>query len=182
MLMPLATSLVKYRLAGKRGRLATLVLVGAVSVAIAIFAIERRRDPVVSWAARERVVLRTKANKPRARAAQVAAAKAAWSVVPKHHDDIERDGKLVGDAIDHAREALKKFYKTDEAQAFDGWVSHGAKGSAGMLVLYVEASGNKPAIFVATDRTGHEVRNVKELPKGALAAMRLAADGIALEL
>ncbi len=183
MLMPLATSLVKYRLAGHRGRLATLLVVGAVSVVIAIFAIERRRDPVVSWAARERLILRTKADKPHARAAQVAATKAAWAVIPKHPDDnVDRDGKLVGDAIDHAHEALKKFYKSDEAQAFDGWVSHGKKGAAGMLVLYVEAHGKKPAMFVALDRAGHEVKDVKKLPKGALDAMRLAADGIALEL
>ena len=182
MLMPLATSLVKYRLAGQRGRLATLVLVGAVSVAIAIFGIEQRRDPIVSWSARERVVLRTKADRPHARAAQVAAAKAAWSVIPKHHDDVDRDGKLVGDAIDHARDALKKFYKTDEAQAFDGWVSHGKKGSSGVLVLYVEARKKKPAIFIAVDRAGTEVRDTKQLPKGALDAMKLAADGLALEL
>ncbi len=182
MLMPLATSLVKYRLAGQRGRLTTLLIVGALSVSAAILAMERRRDPVVSWSARERLVLRTKADKPHARAAQVAATKAAWSVIPKQHDDVERDGKLVGDAIDHARDALKKFYKADEAQAFDGWVSHSKKGSTGVLVLYVEARGKKPAIFVALDRAGHEVRDTKHLPKGALDAMKLAADGIALEL
>jgi len=182
MLMPLATSLVKYRLAGQRGRLATLVVVGALSVALAIFALERRRDPVVSWAARERLILRTKADKPHARAAQIAAAKAAWAVIPKQTDDVDRDGKLVGDAIDHAHDALKKFYKTDEAQAFDGWVSHAKKGTAGVLVLYVEARGKKPAMFVALDRAGHETKDVKKLPKGALDAMKLAADGIALEL
>jgi hypothetical protein len=182
MLMPLATSLVKYRLAGHRGRLVTLLIVGALSVAAAIFGMERKRDPVVSWSARERVVLRTQADKPHARAAQVAATKAAWAVIPKQHDDVEQDGKLVGDAIDHAREALKKFYKADEAQAFDGWVSHAKKGSTGVLVLYVEARGKKPAIFVALDRAGHEVRDTKKLPKGALDAMKLAADGIALEL
>ncbi len=44
---------------------------------------------------------------------------------------IEQDGKVVGDAIDAARVALKKFYKEDEAQAFDGWVSHGQNGAPG---------------------------------------------------
>jgi hypothetical protein len=104
MLMPLATSLVRYRLEGKRQRLVVLVAVGAVSVAAAVLAIEHRRDPVVSWAAHERVIMRSKASKVKARAAQIAAAKAAWTVIPKHHgDDIDADGKVVGEAMDHGR-------------------------------------------------------------------------------
>lgn len=184
MLMPLATSLVKYRLAGHRRRLVTLAVVGACSVALAIVVIERRRDPVVSWAARERVVLRTKADKGHARAAHVAAAKAAWAALPKHKEDIDEDGKLVGSALEAARESLQKFYKADEAQAFDGWVSHTKKGAPGVLVLYVERRGKKrPPIFVALEHSGKEVRDPKKLPKGALDGMKLAADDlIALEL
>lgn len=184
MLMPLATSLVKYRLAGHRSRLVTLAIVGACSVAVAIGVIEARRDPVVSWAARERVLLRTKADKAHARAAHLAAAKAAWAAIPKDKDDIDPDGKVVGEAIAAARTSLQKFYKADEAQAFDGWVSHTKRGAPGVLVLYVESRGKKrPPIFVALERTGREVRDPKKLPKGALDGMHLAADDvIALEL
>jgi len=184
MLMPLATSLVKYRLAGHRGRLTTLAVVGVLSVCVAIVVIERRRDPVVSWAARERVILRTKADKGHARAAHLAAAKAAWAAIPKHKDDIEEDGKIVGEALDAARASLKKFYKADEAQAFDGWVSHAKHGAPGVLVLYVEGRGKKkPPIFVALERSGKEVRDPRKLPKGALDGMKLAADDIiALDL
>lgn len=179
-LMPLATSLVKYRLSGHKRRLVVLSIVGAVSVALAIVALTKRRDPVVSWAARERVLLRTKANKPHARTAQLAATKAAWTALTKHRDDVEKDGKISGEPLESAREALKKFYKEDEAQAFDAWASH---GTTGVLVLYVEAqSKKKPVIFVAVDRAGREVRDSKKLPKGALLAMKLAADGLALEL
>ena len=184
MLMPLATSLIKYRLANHRGRLVTLVLVGACSVALAIFAIEKRRDPVVSWAARERVILRTKADKNHARSATLAAAKAAWAAIPKHKDAIDADGKVEGEPLEAARTALKKFYKADEAQAFDGWVSHEKKGIPGVLVLYVESRGKKkPPIFLAIERSGKEVRDPKKLPKGALDGMKLAADDVlALEL
>ena len=179
MLMPLATSLIKYRLASHRGRLVTLVLVGAFSVALAIFAIEKRRDPVVSWAARERVLLRTKADKNHARAATISAAKAAWAAIPKHKADIDADGKVEGEPLEAARTALGKFYKPDEAQAFDGWVSHEKKGNPGVLVLYVESRGKKkPPIFVALERSGKEVRDPKKLPKGALAGMKLAADDV----
>jgi hypothetical protein len=183
MLMPLATSLVKYRLAGKRSRLVVLVLVGAASVAVAIFGIERRRDPVVSWAAHERLTLRTKVNKPKGRASQVAAVKAAWAVIPKHREeeDVDSDGKVIGEAMDHARAALAKFYKSDEAQAFDAWVSHRTKTRAEVLVLYVAGRGKRLPMFVALDRAGHEVRDLKQLPKGALAAMKVAADGIVFD-
>jgi hypothetical protein len=184
MLMPLATSLIKYRLASHRGRLATLVIVGACSVALAIFAIEKRRDPVVSWAARERVLLRTRADKNKARTATIAAAKAAWAAIPKHTGDIDADGKVEGEPLEAAHKALEKFYKADEAQAFDGWVSHAKKGNPGVLVLYVESRGKKkPPIFIALDRSGKEVRDPKKLPKGALDGMKLAADDVlALEL
>jgi len=187
MLMPLATSLIKYRLSGHKKRLVTLVTVGACSVLLAIIVVERRRDPVVTWEARERVILRTKADKTHARNAHIAAAKAAWAAIPKRKDtasEIDQDGKVVGEAIDAAREALKKFYKADEAQAFDGWVSHDTKGTPGILVLYVEGRGRKrPPVFVALERSGKEVRDPKKLPKGALDGMKLAADDvIALEL
>lgn len=179
-LMPLATSLVKYRLANNRRRLVILAIVGMSSVAVAIVAVAARRDPIVSWSARERVLLRTQKNKPHAKSAQIAATKAAWSTLMKHRDDVEKDGKISGEPLDTARTALKKFYKDDEAQAFDAWASH---GTAGVLVLYVESrSKKKPVIFVAVDRAGREIKDARKLPKGALDAMKLAADGLALEL
>lgn len=181
LLMPLATSLVKYRLAGQRGRLAVLLTVGALSVVIAGVGLAHRRDPVVSWAAKERVILRTKARKAQARATQVGAVKKAWAILGKHYrDDLDTDGKVVGDAMDGAREALTKFYKADEVAAFDAWVSH-KRGGKDILVLYVPAHRKKPPMFVALDRAGHETRNLKELPKGALRGMNIAADGDVLD-
>jgi len=178
-LMPLATSLVKYRLSGQRSRLVALGVVGLLSVAVAILAMVERRDPIVSWAARERLMMRTKADKTHARAAQVAATRVAWRALTKHASDVEVDGKVSGEPMDEARAALRKFYKEDEAQAFDAWASH---GTSGVLVVYVEAHRKKPAMFVAMDRSGKEIRDPKKLPKGALDAMKLAADGLALEL
>jgi len=184
LLMPLATSLVKYRLSGQRSRMWVLVGVGALSVVLAIVGVHQRRDPVVSWAARERVLLRTKASKARARATQVAAVKHAWLVLAKHYrEDLDKDGKVEGEAMEGAREALRAFYKGDEALAFDAWVSHPKKDVKGsdLLVLYVEARGKRPPMFVALDKAGHEVRSLKALPHGALAGMKVASDGIALD-
>lgn len=181
LMMPLATSLVKYRLAGQKGRLAVLLAVGALSVTLAIVGLARRRDPVVSWAAKERVIMRTKAKKAKARQTQVAAVKHAWSILSKHwHDDLDEDGKVMGDAMDGARESLLQFYKKDEVNAFDAWLFH-KKGQAPLLVLYVPAHRKKPPMFVALDRAGHEVRSLKALPKGALKSMNVAADGDVLD-
>ncbi len=183
MLMPLATSIVRYRLAGQRNRLIALLVVGGLSTTFAAVGLLAKRDPVVSWAARERLLLRTQANKPRARVAQLAGAKAAWAALPhrsRDSEDVDTDGKVLGEPALHAREALKKFYKDDEAQAFDVWLTRTKKSE--LLVLYVETKNKKrPAIFVATDRAGHEIKNPKALPKGALDAMKLAADGLVLD-
>ena len=181
MLMPLATSIVRYRLAGQRRRLVALLAVGGLSTSIALGTLVARRDPVVSWAARERLTMRTQANKIGARRSQHAAAKAAWGAIAAHRDDVDTDGKVLGEPIDRARVALAKFYKEDEAQAFDAWLTRSKKSE--LLVLYVEAkSTRRPAIFLAVDRAGHEVRDPRKLPKGALDAMKLAADGLVLDL
>ncbi len=67
---------------GHRGRLIVLGVVGIVSVALAIGVTVHRRDPVVSWAAHERLLMRTKADKTHARIAQVASqTKAAWKAL-----------------------------------------------------------------------------------------------------
>lgn len=179
MLMPLATSIIRYRLAGQRRRLVTLIAVGALSTCVALVGLARRRDPVVSWSARERLTLRTKKELPAARGAQHVAAKAAWASIAKHQGEVETDGKVSGEPLDRARASLRKFYKDDEAQAFDVWLTRTAKSE--LLVLYVETtSKRRPTIFYAVDRAGHEVRDPKKLPKGALAAMKLAADGLVL--
>jgi hypothetical protein len=176
MLMPLATSIIRYRLAGQRRRLVALVAVGALSTSVALIALARRRDPVISWAARERLTLRTKKALPAARYAQRVAAKSAWGAIAKHEGEVDTDGKVTGEPVVRARASLRKFYKDDEAEAFDAWLAR--TGKTELLVLYVETtSKRRPTIFFAMDRAGHEVRDPKKLPKGALDAMKLAADG-----
>ncbi|HEX5099107.1 MAG TPA: hypothetical protein VFV94_06380, partial [Polyangiaceae bacterium] len=78
-----------------------------------------------------------------------------------------------GAPLDDARAALQKFYKRDEVAAFDLWAS--PKVRPRTLVLYAEARPGRPPIWVAL-QDGAEIRKLTELPKGALAAMREAAD------
>jgi hypothetical protein len=181
MLMPLATSIVRYRLAGQRDRLVTLLAVGGLSTTLSAAGLMARRDPIVSWAARERLVLRTEANAAGARDAQRAGAGAALAAIRKHRGGVDRDGKIGGEPLEKARKALATFYKADEAQAFDLWLTRSRRRE--VLVLYVESNGSRrPAVFYARDRAGRELRDAKQLPRGALRAMRVASDGVSLDL
>src|SRR5262249_31904303 len=81
LLMPIATTVLGLHRALRRGRLMALLAVALLSSTLAIVRIARRRDPVVSYSTRERVRLRSKASPRRAREAQLAALKAAWSAM-----------------------------------------------------------------------------------------------------
>lgn len=182
LVMPIVTSVVKLHATGERWRLAALLLVGLASSGVAVYRIEKRRDPIVSFATRERVGMRTDSKPELAKKAERAALKAAWKVLPKEMDDVDKDGKVEGEALEAAHEALLAFYKQDEAFAFDVWLGkapkkHGADGPA-IMVVYFEARRGKPPIFLASTRMGYEIADPKALPKGALVAMKHAADGV----
>lgn len=176
LVMPIVTTVVRFHALGARWRLAVLLCVGMVSSAVAVVALERRRDPIVSFATRERVGMRTAAKPKRAHDVQLAALREAWKVLPKEKEDIDSDGKVEGDALEKAHEKLADFYKTDEAFSFDMWLSRTKKQQ--ILVVYFEARRGRPPIFLALDRAGHEIHDPKALPKGALVAMKQAADGV----
>ena len=91
---------------------------------------------------------------------------------------VEADGKVVGKPLDDARAALEKFYKHDEAFAFDLWAS--PRNHPSVLVLYAQSRRKRPALWVAL-KDGAELRDPKLLPKGAFVAMRVAADTVSVE-
>ncbi|HEX8791855.1 MAG TPA: hypothetical protein VF765_12965 [Polyangiaceae bacterium] len=168
-LMPIVTSVVHYHLRRERGLLVALLLVGIVSSSLAIARLERRRDPVVSFATRQRVRMRTAAKPKPAEAAQTAALRAAWKALPKEKKDVDHDGKVEADVLDAAHEALMPFYKNDEANAFDLWYTHSTK--AWLVVLYFEARGKNDPIWLAMTSAGAVTHDSKQLPKGAFNAM-----------
>jgi len=176
LVMPIVTTVVHFHAEGARWRLAAVLAIGLISSGIAIARIERRRDPVVSFSTRERVGMRTAKNPKASRDAEAAALKAAWTVLAQENDDVESDGKVGGEALDAAHAALTAFYKKDETQAFDLWLSRSKKRT--VLVIYFEARRGRAPIFLAMDRKGREVTDPKQLPKGALVAMKHAADGV----
>jgi len=149
-----------------------VLLAGLLSTALALAYVGNRRDPIVSYATRERVRLRTaRAPKNAHRALRRALTTALQQAVSTR--DLEGDGKVTGAALDRARTALETFYKHDEAFAFDLWAS--PLRNPHTLVIYFEARPHKPPIWVALTRSGEEIHSASALPHGAFSAMRHAA-------
>jgi hypothetical protein len=141
---------------------------------IAVVRIERPRDPVVSFATRARIRLRTKARPSGARDAQLRALREAWKALPKQKNDVDSDGKVTDLPLDRAHAVLASFYRADEAQAFDLWFQRKAKYA--VMVVYFEARDRKGPIWLAIDERGATLTDAKQLPRGAFAAMKHAAD------
>jgi hypothetical protein len=70
-------------------RLAVVLVAGIVSIVFAIARLERRRDPIVSYATRARVRLRTTARPDAANTAQASALREAWKALPGDKGDFE---------------------------------------------------------------------------------------------
>jgi hypothetical protein len=154
-------------------RLGLLLLAAIVSVGFASMRLERRRDPIVSYATRVRVRLRTEARPDVAAHVQSAALDAAWPLIPLELDDVDSDGKVLGLPLSAAQEQLAKFYKFDEASAFDLWYS--SQGARKLLVVYFESYRGHEPIWLALDETGSTTADVERLPPGAFRAMRHAS-------
>jgi hypothetical protein len=138
-------------------------------ISLAIARLERRRDPIVSYATRVRVRLRTTARPDAATNAQTSALREAWTALPADKEDIDSDGKIEGAVLDHAHEALSSFYKSDAANAFDIW--HTKSGKSALMVVYFEAHRGHQPIWLVMNRSGLVIHEPKPLPRGAFLAM-----------
>jgi len=174
LLMPLATTVVWYHLSFRRRRLMIVLLTGFLSTCVAIAYVMQHRDPIVSFITRERVRLRTAKIPKKAHRTMLDAARVAWRETIKVKQ-LEGDGKVDGPPLEKAREVLERFYKRDEAFAFDLWAA--PRKNPRILVLYFEGARRKEMIWVAIGPDGREIRSPNALPPGSFRAMRHAADG-----
>lgn len=172
-LMPIATSVVHFHQRQARRKLGILLVLCLVSIGLATARLERRRDPIVSYAARRRVTLRTEAQPEVAYKAQADAIGEAWRALPSYIDDVETDGKVMSAPLDAARATLSRFYKPDESSAFDLWYSN--ERAKKILVLYFESYRGRAPVWIAIDELGAIVEDEKDLPPNAFRAMRQAA-------
>jgi len=172
LLMPIATTVVWYHSSFRRGRLVVVLCVGLLSTCLVFARVASRRNPIVSFATRERVTLRTQASRRKAHRALLAGVRAAHKHMPK--TAIDGDGKVLGEPLEMAAAALQQFYKPDEAHAFSLWAS--PRRNPRVLVLYFEARRKRHPIWVAIGRDGSEIRSPAQLPRGAFKAMRVASE------
>jgi hypothetical protein len=172
LLMPMATTVVGFHSTMRRGRLVALLAIGLLSTGLAIARLARRRESLVSYATRERVELRTSAYQGRAREAQRAGIIAAFASLAKARGAVGQGGRVEGEPLDAAREALESFYKPDESNAFGLWAS--ARRDPDIVMLYFPERRSRSPIWLARRRDGVEITDAKQLPPEALAAMRIA--------
>lgn len=179
LLMPIATTVVLYHTSKRRRQLLTILTVGIVSASLTLAYLQTRRDPVVSYATRERVIHRTRQSRGKAQKALLSAAWAARKqlilAAKLERSHIEGDGKVTGEPLERARDALGHFYKRDESFAFDVWASD--RRHPKVVVVYFERGSNRPAIWLAVDERGRQIVDRARLPKRVFSAMRAAADG-----
>ena len=173
LLMPIATTVIGLHQSFRRGRLTALLVVALVSTTLAIVRLERRRAPIISFATRERVFLRTREAPQRARQVQVEAARAGLASSQIAAATVSKDGTVEGAPLDAAHEVLERFYKRDEACSFELWAS--APANPDLVVLHFPARRKREPMWVALTKGGEEVRDFGKLPRGALRAMRHAA-------
>lgn len=173
-LMPIVTTMVHFHQLRAPKRLVMCLVAGTLSVTAAIVVIERKRDPIVSFATRSRARLRTAKDPHDASRAQTAALQAAWTVLESDKSGVDRDGKVEGAPLEAAHRALESFYKHDEAFAFDLWFTRTKHGQT--LVVYFQARDRKPPIWLSMETNGVVTNDSKKLPPGAFAAMKHAAD------
>ncbi|HQY63502.1 MAG: hypothetical protein IPF92_28500 [Myxococcales bacterium] len=179
-LMPMVTTVVHLHREAAPRRLALLLVVAIVSVGFAGYRVTRKRDPLVSFASRERARLRTARDPRRAREVQAEALRAAWAAIQRTRGDVDTDGKVEGAPLEAGRAALEAFYKPDETAAWDLWYRVGSKGARRdkrekVLVVYFAAGWRRRAMWLSLDGAGAVSNDPNRLPSGAFDAMRKAA-------
>jgi hypothetical protein len=155
-LMPIATSVITYSLAGERRRLAMLFAAAVLSTLLGVLAVVGMHERVPATV-RARIQVRTDAKKTEARAARLDAIRAAALA---GHAGASRDAVQAA-----ARDALGSFYRPDEVRAFRLFTSKWG----GMI--YCPATRRRPAIWVAMRTSGGIVEDETQLPAEAIAAL-----------
>ncbi len=176
-LMPMATTVVHLHREVAPKRLGVLLLVAIVSIGVSAYRVAKKRDPLVSYATKERARYRTATSPKAAREAQSKALRVAWKILPRAKEDVDSDGKVEGAPLEAMRDALEPFYKEDETYAWDLWFTQAKVDGRRekILVLYFAAARGKSAMWLAIDTSGKVSNDPKRLPQGAFKAMWRAA-------
>jgi hypothetical protein len=172
LLMPLVTTVVALHRAEARVGLFLLLALGALSTGVGITRLVLRRAPIVSLETRQRVVMRTAKNHEASRVAMTRALNAAREAQRRNPAAMGVDGTLQGAPRDAARAELPRFYRKDEANAFDLWMT--GEPDPKLMVLYAEGRRERRPIWLALRDDGSPVKNARDLPHAARRAMKEA--------
>ena len=172
LLMPIATTVIDLHMQRRRRLLLCLMGVGVVATVAAAVPLLRRHDPIVSYETRTRLRLRTEQNGPKARTAMATALRAAWKEADELPASTEGDGKIEGVPLEAARQALRGFYESDEAAAFDLWGAPRRRPK--LLVIYTEGVRGRDPFWLGLTEDGRTMNQPDKLPKGAFRAMQHA--------
>lgn len=149
-LLPMVTSVVTLHQRGARRRLGVLFLVASFSVGFAVARIERKRNPIVSFATRVRVRLRDQAEPARGQHARAQALEAAARALSAQPCAGDRELALTGEPLEAARSSLAAFYKNDEAHAFELWQGC-YRGASRLVVFFPSHRGHAPLWLSRTE-------------------------------
>ncbi len=167
---PIATTVVKLHLERRFVALWVLLAVGAASAGFAVYGLERRRAPVVSWVTTQRVAMRSLADPPAARAVQLEALRAVLANRSELAASTDKRGWVEDDALERADDVLAQLYKPDEAYAF---TLHAVPADAPQaLVLQCHLGFGRPSLWRAIRMNGDEILFKDDLPAGVLGLQR----------
>jgi hypothetical protein len=171
LMMPMATTVITYHMARKNKRLVVLLLASTVSASGAAYMHSKKRHDIVPAMTMARLNARTAVDQKRAGEAWHAALNAAVKTQNFDRDndakkDVEGGIEILGAPLENARAELAKFYKEDEADAFDLAVVHSDR--YGWLAILFVPNGNRGPMWLAMDRHGQVTTDAAKLPTGAL--------------
>jgi hypothetical protein len=165
-LLPISTTVVKLHSERRLTELWVLFAAAAISVSVALVQLVRKHGHVVSWVTTHRVALRTRTQPDVARTAQLEALRAVAGDVAELRASTDEAGWVEGDSGQRAEDRLALFYKRDEAYAFS--LHALPAGAPEVLVLQCWLPGDGRPIWKAIKKTGVEITDPRELPKGVL--------------
>jgi hypothetical protein len=178
LIMPMTTSVVALHRSGQRKRLIALLAVGLLSAGASGVLLGLRHRTYPSLETRYRVGHRSLVNKQQAEHVMTAALQVAWKKRREGAWGREDDGLLSGPALEAARKALERFYRGDEASAFELWTS-ARIDRVQIIVLYAEGpkrGGPGKPVFLAMKSDGTLIRRMADVPREARRMMRTVDD------
>lgn len=169
-LMPIATTVVSYKLQGRAWALRGLALVALLGVGLAYLGISSWRQSHPPLLVSDRAYRRAEALPERALEVKQAALLAAQrALTPK---DIEPDGLILGETLSTARHTMTTFFREDEVTCFFLWTP--SPDNPELLVLFF-MKGARLRDWLGLRADGQWVTEEEVLPAGALQAMESAS-------